>query len=71
MVRYANATTVELRALASAGGKFFVFDRIIDDSVFDLAFNFDRDRNSKLRNATSKVSSAVDRVDNPLNVGVF
>ena len=61
----AQATTVQLSAATTAGGEFFLANRIQNHSVFQATAILACDADSKVRNATEEVGGAVQRIDDP------
>src|SRR5213079_370102 len=57
----AQATTVELRTTATAGGEFFLTDRVQDNGVFQATAVFAGNADREVRNATNEVGGAVQR----------
>ena len=56
--------------MAAAGGKFLALKRLQNNPVLQLAFNSAGDRDSYMGNAANKIGSAIQRVDNPLHIGI-
>src|SRR5688572_8440395 len=63
--RNAQATAIQLCAIAAAGGEFFTSYRIIDDSMFQFAFEKAADGNSVVGNAADKIGGSIERINDP------
>ena len=68
--RDAHAAVVQERAAATAGGEQFVARRVIDDRLRDLAALGQRDRHGVVGQAVDEVGGAVQRIDDPLELGL-
>ncbi len=60
-----DAPAVEHRAIAAAGGKQFIAQRIIDHGNLDPGLVLQGDGDGKLREAMEKIGRAIQRVDDP------
>ena len=67
----AQATTVQLSAATTAGGEFFLANRVQNNSVFQATAVFAGDADSEVRNAAQEVGGAVQWVDDPQVVLAF
>ncbi|MNK96627.1 hypothetical protein D3C87_1169170 [compost metagenome] len=61
----AQATTVQLSAATTAGGEFFLANRVQNNSVLKTTAVFAGDADSEVRNAAQEVGGAVQRIDDP------
>ncbi|RMQ69081.1 hypothetical protein ALP98_05473 [Pseudomonas viridiflava] len=67
----AQTATVQGSAATTAGGEFFLADRVQNNGVLKATAIFAGDADSKVRDAANEVGSAVQRVDDPQVVGAF
>ena len=64
----AQTVAVQLCALTASGGEQFVTHRIVYHSNFGAAFDTNGDRYREVRQTFDKVGSAIQWIDNPLNI---
>src|SRR5688572_1815014 len=69
--RYAQTAAIQCGTTATASGKFFAFDRVDNNGVFNLAFVFASDGDREVRYPVNKIGGAIERIDNPFIIGVF
>ncbi len=67
----AQAAAVQGGATATAGGEFFLANRVDDHGVLEAAAVFACQADGKVRNATDKVGGTVQRVDDPQVIGAL
>ncbi len=61
----AQATAVQLSAATTAGGEFFLANRVQNNSVFQATAVFAGNADSEVRNAAQEVGGAVQWIDDP------
>ena len=64
-IAYANAAAVHGCTAATAGGKFFLADRIENDRMLKATAVFAGNAHGEMRHAAHEVGGAIERVDDP------